>query len=405
MNVPKLTAVVSVVCALAAWLPLAAAQERPTRDLASAKSFFNAGAAAYEMGDYAAAIQAFEAAYELTPLPAVAFSLAQAERRQYFVSHERSHLERAIELYRTYLRAVETGGRRADATDALGQLEPLAALSAPSDEAATPSAEAARERTRLLITCAVPSAKVVLDDAAPAGVPLIARVAPGAHRIVLSAEGYFPAERSVEAVPGELVPIEVSLRERPASLSLSVSPESDLHVDGTFLGRAGSDRRFELPRGEHQLTLSQTGHETVRIKAELAPGETRQIAVELNTTTQRKWSIAMFVASGGALLVSGALTGLAIDREEAARKLELERRTGNITPAQLDAYGEAKRDRDRLRGIAATGFALSLASAATGLVLYLLDAPDLRELRAAPDIRVSASGGSPGASVTGQMRF
>jgi tetratricopeptide (TPR) repeat protein len=157
---------ISTLCALALWVQLAAAEEPATRDLAQSKSFFKAGAAAYEMGDYAAAIQALDAAYALTPLPGVAFSLAQAERRQYFVSHERSHLERAIELYRTYLRAVETGGRRADATDALGQLEPLAALSAPADAAPGESPEA-RERTRLLISCSVPSAQVSLDEAAP----------------------------------------------------------------------------------------------------------------------------------------------------------------------------------------------------------------------------------------------
>jgi tetratricopeptide (TPR) repeat protein len=406
MNLAKLTVAVSIACALAPWLPLAAAQEPASRDLAKAKSFFSAGAAAYEMGDYAAAIQALEAAYELTPLPAVAFSLAQAERRQYFVSHERARLERAIELYRTYLRAVETGGRRADATDALGQLEPLAALSAPSDDTSAESAEAARERTRLMITCAVPSAQVALDAAAPVAIPLIARVAPGTHRIVVSAPGYFPTERSVEAVPGELLPLEVSLREQPASVTVTASPESDLHVDGTFMGRAGSRRRFELSRGEHQLTLSKTGHEIARVKAELAPGEAREIAVDLATTTQRKWSIAMFVASGGALLVSGALTGIALDRERSAREIELERRMGNITPAQLSEYDETKRDRNRLRGVAATGFAVSLAGAVTGLLLYLLDEPDLREPRDAPALRVDVPvPGSPAASLTGAMRF
>ena len=51
-----------------------------------AKQYFEAGATAYAMGDYRAAIQAFDAAYTLTPLPAIAFSLAQAERREYFAS-------------------------------------------------------------------------------------------------------------------------------------------------------------------------------------------------------------------------------------------------------------------------------------------------------------------------------
>jgi tetratricopeptide (TPR) repeat protein len=72
-------------------------------DLERAKASFKAGAAAYAAGEYPAAIQALDTAYELTPLPAIAFSLGQAERRQYFVAHERQHLERAVALFRRYV--------------------------------------------------------------------------------------------------------------------------------------------------------------------------------------------------------------------------------------------------------------------------------------------------------------
>ena len=57
-------------------------------DATRAKEAFKTGAAAYAAGEYVAAIRALETAYELMPLPAIAFSLAQAERKQYFVSHE-----------------------------------------------------------------------------------------------------------------------------------------------------------------------------------------------------------------------------------------------------------------------------------------------------------------------------
>src|SRR4051794_3084418 len=87
-------------------------------DLDRAKASFQAGATAYAAGEYLAAIQALESAYALTPLPAIAFSLAQAERRQYFVAHEPPYLLRALELYRRYLDQVPTGGRRAAALHA-----------------------------------------------------------------------------------------------------------------------------------------------------------------------------------------------------------------------------------------------------------------------------------------------
>src|SRR4051812_6955024 len=104
--------------ALLAMLPTPAFAEGSS-DLERAKDSFKAGAAAYAAGDYLAAIQALDAAYQLTPLPAIAFSLAQAERRQYFVDHARAHLDRAISLFRQYIDVAPGGSRRADALDAL----------------------------------------------------------------------------------------------------------------------------------------------------------------------------------------------------------------------------------------------------------------------------------------------
>src|SRR5882762_3849684 len=116
-------------CMLALWATLlpASAWAEPASDLERAKESFKAGATAYAAGDYLAAIQALDAAYQLTPLPAIAFSLGQAERRQYFVDHAPEHLSRAVSLFRRYIELAPGGSRRADALDALSQLEPLAA--------------------------------------------------------------------------------------------------------------------------------------------------------------------------------------------------------------------------------------------------------------------------------------
>src|SRR6186713_689140 len=98
-----------------------------------AKASFRAGANAYAAGDYLAAIQALEAAYRLTPLPAIAFSLAQAERKQYAVTKQRPHLERAVELFQIYVQREPNGPRVADASLALADLRPqLAAPASPA---------------------------------------------------------------------------------------------------------------------------------------------------------------------------------------------------------------------------------------------------------------------------------
>lgn len=377
----------------------AAAQHRSSSELAQAKEYFRAGASAYEMGDYLAAIQALAAAYRVTPLPAIAFSLAQAERRQYFASRDRAHLDRAIELYRIYLSQVATGGRRADATDALAQLEPLAALSPASSQ----TSPAAVDKTRLMISSPVRGAVVALDGSESMEAPVIREVTPGMHRLRVSAPGYFDLERDVEAVAGELIPVEVPLRERPATVSIRSDPEAELHVDGTFAGRVSTERRLELGSGSHVFSFARTGYEVKRVHAELPPGTARRIDASLLATPQRRAAIVLFVIGGSALGAGAVLTGLAIEREDAAQQLEDRRTRANITPAELSDYSQAKRQRDRLRIAAGATFAVSLASAVTGLFLYAFDEPDLREPAAGPELRLTAAG--PDLTVTGRFRF
>src|SRR6478609_7846614 len=152
--------------------PLCALAADPQSDLERAKESFRAGATAYAAGDYLAAIQALDAAYQLTPLPAIAFSLAQAHRRQYFVDHAREHLQRSIALFRQYVELAPTGARRADALDALSQLEPLAAAHPKTPQSGENSAEAVR-RTRVLVTTDAPGAQLALDDTSAVPSPLI----------------------------------------------------------------------------------------------------------------------------------------------------------------------------------------------------------------------------------------
>ena len=59
---------------LLALAPAAAGAQQPG-DLERARESFKAGATAYGAGEYLAAIQAFDAAYALTPLPPIAIPL------------------------------------------------------------------------------------------------------------------------------------------------------------------------------------------------------------------------------------------------------------------------------------------------------------------------------------------
>jgi len=128
------------------------AQDNP---LDKAREYFQAGAQAYAVGEFAAATQAFEQAYQLVPRPAVLFSIAQAERKQYFLDHQPEHLHKAIGPYKRYLDEEPQSGRKSDAVQALSELEPLAVQTVRADVEAKPSpptSSPALAPTRLMIT-------------------------------------------------------------------------------------------------------------------------------------------------------------------------------------------------------------------------------------------------------------
>jgi tetratricopeptide (TPR) repeat protein len=395
------------VLSVACWARPALSQEKNTVE--DAKAFFKAGAAAYTAGDYLAAIQALDAAYRLTPLPAIAFSLAQAERRQYFVSRERPHLERAVALYRRYLAEVPSGGRRADATDALSQLEPIAlAQGIELGGAAGPVRDAAG--TRLLVSSSAPGAKVSLDGGTAAASPFIAEVTPGEHLVQVEAPGYFPNERRVTAVAGALLPVEVELQRRPARLIVQAVPTVDVYVDGEFVGKAGKSTPFDLPSGRHSLGFARKGYRIVTRELTLLPGESRTIGAGLKPTSQRTASLVLMAGSMAAASVGVIFGAVALGEEEDARRIYVRQQEGNITPAERKEYEESLDRRNDFGVISVGALIAATVSVVTGVCLHELDSPNLRDAfapargQAAGKMRVSLAPASNG-GVDAMLRF
>jgi hypothetical protein len=355
----------------------AQAQEAPVRERAEAS--FKAGAAAYAAGEYLAAIQALDAAYALTPLPAIAFSLAQAERRHYFVAHELSHLERALTLFRSYVTQVQSGGRRADALDALSQLEPLAALANAHGLAAADKTEAATQPTRLMITCEAEGARIALDGAEAGPSPLIREVEPGKHVAVVEAEGFFPARRELIALRGALILGEVALSAQPSTLSVEAPADADVYVDGSFVGQGAV--RVQQSAGEHRLAVSAKGARVIYQTVMLERGRTHVSHVTLARTTQRKAAIGLFIAGGLVLAAGVVVGGLAIHYEDEAQAFLHERARGNVSARQLANYHENvdSRDLHRKLGGAGVGGAATLFVAA--LLMRELDRPSAQDIQ------------------------
>jgi hypothetical protein len=359
-----------------ALFPARVAAQQPA-DVARAKESFNAGAMAYSMGEYSAAIQALDAAYAITPLPAIAFSLAQAERRQYFVDHKREHVDRAILLFRKYLDQVPSGGRRADAVDALAQLEPIAAV--PMSPAGPSSSGDSVRPTRLFITSEAPGAQVSVDGGAPAPSPWIHEVEPGQHRVQVSAEGFYPEERNVVAVAGELIPAAVPLREKPSTVAVWSDSDAALYVDGTYARRGGEGVVLELPSGAHRLDVAQKGYFVSSNGLQLERGQNQNLHVTLVPTPQRQVARAFFVAGGVAFGVGVVAGALALHAQGNAQDFLDKRAQGNVTSSELSEYNSDVSSRDRYRVAAAIGLGTSAAFFLTGLLLHELDQPHLQE--------------------------
>lgn len=343
-------------------------------DLERAKASFKAGANAYAAGDYLAAIQGLETAYALTPLPAIAFSLAQAERKQYGIKKEREHLERALTLYRRYLEQEPEGARKNDALLAIAELKAQLGNLAPSDAPAKPQARP----TRLMIVSDTPGARITLDGGALASSPLIREVLPGRHRAHVEAPGYYDAERDVVALSGELILSELRLAARPTSLYVWAPVGSSIYVDGVYVGEGGELASVPLAAGGHQLIVAQKGRRVVHRDIRMRRGQSHTEYITLEPTTQRRLSEYLFMGGGLALGAGVVLSAFAVQSENRAENfLALRNQRRVAIPSQLVAYNAQIVQRTRYRTAASIGIASSLGFFITGLFLHELDQPSL----------------------------
>jgi tetratricopeptide (TPR) repeat protein len=105
-------AVALVVCA-----PTARA-EGPADALQEAKDHYDRGMAHYELGEFAAAVDEFKAAYALSQAPGLLFNLAQASRLN-------KDYEQSLHFYRAYLRVRPDAANRDDVEKRISELEPI----------------------------------------------------------------------------------------------------------------------------------------------------------------------------------------------------------------------------------------------------------------------------------------
>jgi tetratricopeptide (TPR) repeat protein len=337
-------------------------------DSSAGQAAFRVAVQAFRANQFDVAARSFEQAYELDPRPETAFSIAQANRRQYYYDKMPWRLQRALQLYQIYLEKLPKGPRANDAIDRIGELEPLLRELKQRGELV---AFKPPVKTELVIGAEVEQATVTIDGQ-PASLWEPVSVSPGPHEVRLEAAGYETELRRVVITEGRFLPVDVELRAKPGRLSVRTEPDSVLYIDGR---RVGSLPRSDtqIVAGSHFVSVTRRGRES--FSAEIAVGRDQRLVLDapLQVTTQRRASKWVFA---GATTIAAASAGVALwgySAKRDARALDEKRKALTATPAELRSYNQRVADatsRDRL----AVGLGISaVAIGAVGLGLYWFD--------------------------------
>lgn len=368
-----------------------------------AEKYFRTGERLLNAGEFAAAASSFEDAFEILPLPEIAFSAAQSYRLAYVKDQQPARLKRAVELYRLYLDKVKSGGRVNDATNALLELEPLLQRMEAGGKTIGPMPQT--RTTGLMITSEVaPASGKIGNDPKLAGeLPLVREVAAGKHEVTVEAKGYEPKTITAIAVEGELVPVEVDLVPLPAIIELKVEDGARIEVDGRTVGTTPLGAPLRVDAGKHFVTITKRGKRSYAREVNIERGGTATIKTSLRTTTQRKAARYVLIGSG-VLLVGATLSGIgaAGADSEAADLDERRQNGGGITEAELDQYDELRAQRDDLKtSMWVLGGAALVVGAAGGL-MYVFDREDAE---APPSFGIAPTASPEGVGATVWGRF
>ena len=354
-----------------------------------ARELYQAGSAAYEATRYAVAVEAFEEAYRLAPRPTVMFSLAQAQRLQYFLDGDAARLRRAVELYRRYADGVGDGGRRDDAIQHLRDLVPL--MQRDGGGADAPA--------RLIVSTDAPGATARVDEGEARAIPATFQVSPGARRLTVAAPEFVSRVIETTAVGGSTVALNVTLTPEPGALTVDAPAGARVEIDGRSLGSAPVAPVLLAP-GRHRVVVVDAGRVPFVQSVVLGRAEAVTIVAPLEVTGQRVAAGSLFGVAGALVVGAGVAAGFALDAEAEAQVIEGRWRSRGLSGAEVAAFEARVGERDeRARWAVGLGSgAVALVGLATVLWVF-----DRAEAPAEPMVTPTVGGGSGG--IRGGWRF
>jgi serine/threonine-protein kinase len=131
----------------------------------------------------------------------------------------------------------------------------------------------------LILNTQPPGARITIDgELRPQMTPFAESLAAGEHRVLLSLEGYKPAELTVSVESGGQAKTDLSLAEAWAELAFDVRPTAKISLDGAHILDTPYAKGYPVRAGRHVLTIE---NEALGVKktvtVELAEGERKLI--------------------------------------------------------------------------------------------------------------------------------
>lgn len=180
--------------------------EARAADEEEAKIHFDKAQTAYKLGKYAEAIREYEAAYRAMPDAAFLFNIAQSHRQQYRLDRRTKHLQKALTLYKSYLREMPLAPNKETVQKIIEELKSL--LTAVEDQT-----QDEKKKARIMLRGdQAQGAQVTIDDKVAGTIPLSLEVEPGVHLVKVTKEGHEPWSTSVNVEPGGKLDLPVMLQ-------------------------------------------------------------------------------------------------------------------------------------------------------------------------------------------------
>jgi hypothetical protein len=238
---------------LAGSLLACAAEAKPKE---SAQALLNRGNKAFAAGDYAAALEAFEKGYELSPSPVFLRSIGYAYLKMYKHEKARATLQEYLKKYPNQPDAKKIK----DLVDGLDVVV----------------------QTKVSITSSPPGADLYFDTEAAGKVattPFDGTIEPGKHLVILKLGSYHVTVRPFTIAPKQSLKLEIPME---APLKVSSVPEgADVFIDGQKTSVGKTPLTASIAPGKHKITIRLAGYKTWVEPVEVKPPAPVSLAATL----------------------------------------------------------------------------------------------------------------------------